>query len=107
MFCLHNSCQSKLLLKFLFRRLFNQPLCEAGYMHVTGIGGDKLKEIKDCARRGTLTEKDRKQRSDAGSGIREVFKGAFHEFLGQFGESMPHITTNKPGMSCSVLLLKS
>ena len=74
------------------------PLCEAGYLHITGIGGDKLKEIKDCARRGALPNNDRNKRSDAGSGIREVFKEAFTEFLGQFGESMPHITTNKPGM---------
>jgi len=76
-------------------------------MHITGIGGDKLKEIKDCARRGALTDKDRKERSDAGSGIREVFKDAFHDFLGQFGESMQHITTNKPGMWCNVCLSKS
>jgi hypothetical protein len=72
-------------------------LCEAGYMHISGLGSDKLKELKTCARQGIMTDNERKKRSDAGSGIREVFTKAFSSLVAEFGESMPHITTNKPG----------
>jgi hypothetical protein len=66
-------------------------------MHISGIGGDKLRELKECARIGDLPKRERKQRSDAGSGVLENFKCSFTKIIDEFGEAMPHLTTTKPG----------
>jgi hypothetical protein len=75
-------------------------------MHISGIGAPKLQEIKVAALRGDLTQKSRKERSDAGSGFLEPFRDAMDGLINKVGESMPHITTCKPGATGTVFVLQ-
>lgn len=77
--------------------MFGEQICEHGYMHISGIGPDKLRELKNCARSARLPERGRKQRADAGSGVLESFKEQFNSLVTEIGEAMPHMTTNRPG----------
>ena len=76
--------------------MFGMPLCEWGYMHISALSRTKLDELKRAAISGDLSVKERKQRSDAGAGYLESFRGAFDNLICKMGEAMPHLTTSRP-----------
>jgi hypothetical protein len=65
-------------------------------MRLSAIGGDKLRELRKLALVGMLPKRDRKERSDSGSGVVEEFTKAMNHLLDMVGEPMPHLSTTNP-----------
>jgi hypothetical protein len=65
-------------------------------MRISAIGGDKLRELRKVAQAGMLPRRDRKERSDLGSGVVGEFTTAMNHLLDMVGESMPHLSTTNP-----------
>lgn len=55
-----------------------------------------MRELRKLAQVGALPKRDRKERSDSGSGIVEEFTKAMKHLLDMVGEPMPHLSTTNP-----------